>query len=777
MPIINSRGGGWLAVAGLLALMAGLLCPQELSLAKSGSAEETSGEQSGVRRSTGAPAIASPTEVLGFTPGAPRELAGWEQLLSYYRQVDRQSDRLALREIGRTALGRPLVMLTISAAVEPVRPVILLSAGLDPTAVGGTLTLTRLIHHLLTDRSPEVEQILARTTIIIVPSLNPDGLALVTEWYRRTLGTPAEGSPPPQPAHHYAGDELGEDWQTLTQPETRAVVDKVFRQFDPEIWLDLRQFPGPASRERLTLAVPQVWQARQDNPTHVQLAKRMVRRLNEAGRQTLLTGQAPDSEVWPPFFNGRGLRLATASARLATPIRAGAGAGNPGLPDWTLADIVESQFAASIAMLAEVAEKPASYQTHSEPPPSTVAGPSPVAYLIPEPTPPSSISETYQRLASGLREAATGEEEELHERSEQLLGEATSQPSTSREVAYFYRTEGLDRLLAILRRGGVEVWRADEPFVAAGRSWPAGTHIVRMDRPGANFAATILDPHGPESLPRLLNVEVVRVRQEFSAVTRPEPAALVLQDRVRENGGIRVGIYRHQSAPADEAWMRWVFDQYRFGHSTLDDGQLRAGDLAARFDAIILPDQPVGSEASGSIRNSSPRPGEAVINEVPDRDGIAALRQFVEAGGTLLTFNRASTLAITAFRLPVRNVLAGREKSLTGRTGAVLRIQVTTDHQLGFGMESEAAVWFDNGPAFEILDPARARSIATYPSAGPLLHQGSLTRPGRWRGREALVEVALGRGRVILFGFRPHYRGRSLVTYPFIFNALMTSGH
>lgn len=775
MRIINLKAGVGLAATALLVLATSLLSPLRLLQAKSEPEDSLAG-QSGVRPTAGGPVITPPAATLGFTPGASRELAGWEQLLSYYRQVDRQSDRLTLREIGRTALGRPLVTLTISTAADPVRPVILLSAGLDPTAVGGTLTLTRLLHHLLTDRSPEVTRILARTTIIIIPSLNPDGLSMVTDWYRRTLGTPAEGSLPPEPVHHYAGDELEHDWHTLTQPETRAIVDKVFRQWDPQIWFDLRQkanLPALPAPGRLSLAL------RPAGPVPVQPGQAIRRALSQAGQPAVPIDRIPATAIWPPFFNGLGLRFTTASARLATPISSG-----PSRPPVTLAEIVDHQFTATIALLVEAADNHTRYLDHSGSRPAiTAPRPSPVAYLLPEPPLPSSISETYQRLATELRQAAAGEEEERHERSTQLLGAATSQPSTSREVAYFYRTEGLDRLLAILRRGGVEVRRADEPFVAAGRSWPAGTHLVRMDQPAASFAATILDSHAPhlaENLPRLLNVEVVGVRQEFTVASRPEPAALVIQDRVRENGGIRVGIYRHRSAPADEGWMRWVFDQYRFGYSTLDDRQLRAGELAARFDAIIMPDQPIGPDqpaGRGATGPPDPASGSATkVDEGLGRDGIAALRQFVEAGGTLLAFNRASELAINAFRLPVRNVLA--RGSLTG-VGAVLRVRVATDHQLSFGMEPEAAVWFENGPAFEILDPTRARSVAAYPTGptgGPLLLHGALPRPGRWRGRDALVEVAVGRGRVVLFGFRPHYRGRSLVTYPFIFNVLMTSG-
>ena len=124
-------------------------------------------------------------------------------------------------------------------------------------------------------------------------------------------------------------------------------------------------------------------------------------------------------------------------------------------------------------------------------------------------------------------------------------------------------------------------------------------------------------------------------------------------------------------------------------------------------------------------------------------------------------------------------------------SGSILRLEVDTANPLGFGVGRTSIAWFEKGPVFEITDPKRARAIATYtgfnPGSGPGSGKTGITgrmagEPARnslfrqMRGRAALVEVLLGKGRVILFGFRPQYRGQSLATYPFLFNALMTSG-
>jgi hypothetical protein len=79
-------------------------------------------------------------------------------------------------------------------------------------------------------------------------------------------------------------------------------------------------------------------------------------------------------------------------------------------------------------------------------------------------------------------------------------------------------------------------------------------------------------------------------------------------------------------------------------------------------------------------------------------------------------------------------------------------------------------------PVFEIKsDPLallRVKIIASYPKDRDPLLSGWLLGGDRLKGKAALVEVGLGKGRIVLFGFRPQYRGQSLATYPLFFNAI-----
>ena len=68
-------------------------------------------------------------------------------------------------------------------------------------------------------------------------------------------------------------------------------------------------------------------------------------------------------------------------------------------------------------------------------------------------------------------------------------------------------------------------------------------------------------------------------------------------------------------------------------------------------------------------------------------------------------------------------------------------------------------VWFENGPAFEITDPSRAVAVVSYPASGDPLLSGWLLGGARLNGKAALVDVTVGKGHAVLYGFRPQYRG------------------
>jgi hypothetical protein len=156
-------------------------------------------------------------------------------------------------------------------------------------------------------------------------------------------------------------------------------------------------------------------------------------------------------------------------------------------------------------------------------------------------------------------------------------------------------------------------------------------------------------------------------------------------------------------------------------------------------------------------------------------EGVRALHEFVEAGGTLVFLNRASDFAINQLKLPVRDITEGLKETEFYVPGSILRTELDTTHAVAKGMPRESIAWAEDSPVFELADAkeaARVRIIARYPLMADPLLSGWLLGGDKIKGKAALVEIAQGKGRIYLFGFRPQYRAQSLATYPLLFNAL-----
>ncbi|HXW93061.1 MAG TPA: M14 metallopeptidase family protein, partial [Terriglobales bacterium] len=234
----------------------------------------------------------------------------------------------------------------------------------------------------------------------------------------------------------------------------------------------------------------------------------------------------------------------------------------------------------------------------------------------------------------------------------------------------------------------------------------------------------------------------------------------------------RVGLYRAWVPLTDEGWSRWILEKYDFAPLTLRNGDIQAGNLRDRLDAIIIPHAEPETLRDGFGPGTTPGEFTGGIGAV----GISALRDFVEAGGILITFNAASLLAIQDLGLPVKNALAGLKDEEFFCSGSLLRVEMQDmNDAAAWGLPHDPIVMFDRGPAFEPKEGFRGRVIAAYPKEQSPLMSGYLLHPERIEGKAAALEVQYGKGRIYLFGFRPQWRGQSHGTYQFIFNAIYES--
>ena len=225
-------------------------------------------------KSTQAAEAPAPSEVLGFEPGDDYQLALWEELTPYYEQLAAASDRVELRQIGETVLGKPLIVLFVSSAENLAdldrhretsaalaraeiseeearrlsrdgKAVVWIDAGLHATEVAPAQMMPLLAHRVATEESEEMRRIRERVVLILMPCMNPDGLDIVASWYRRNLKTPFETTRPPELYHHYVGHDNNRDWFMNNMPESAAVSRVLYREWFPQIVYNHHQ-TGPA---------------------------------------------------------------------------------------------------------------------------------------------------------------------------------------------------------------------------------------------------------------------------------------------------------------------------------------------------------------------------------------------------------------------------------------------------------------------------------------------------------------------------------------------------
>jgi hypothetical protein len=243
----------------------------------------------------------------------------------------------------------------------------------------------------------------------------------------------------------------------------------------------------------------------------------------------------------------------------------------------------------------------------------------------------------------------------------------------------------------------------------------------------------------------------------------------------------RVGLYhRYAGGNMDEGWTRFLLEQFAFPYTTVRDSAITAGNLAATFDVIVLPNDGLaaltGERRAGAGQGPPPDEPPPEYRSGLGKEGVDSLQAWVKAGGTLITFGEAGSLPIDRFGLPLRNVVAGVPSTEFWSPGSTLRARFDTANPLAFGMPGEGWVTFlGNNQAYEIVSTARnheVETIVTFPERD-LLQSGWLLGESLIAKKAAMVAVRHGRGRVILIGFRPQHRAQTHGTFKLVFNALI----
>lgn len=835
--------------------------------------------------------VPSPEEVFGFKVGADYKVADYTQIQDYLEKLDLASDRVKKIEIGTSVLGRPMYVLFISTeenlkhldewkniseklaharisdeeAVqlsEKGKAIVWIDGGMHSTELAHGQMTSELAYTLATSETAEMQKIRENVITLLMPVMNPDGLDIVVNWYRKNLGTPYETSHPPVLYHYYMGHDNNRDWFMNNLPETYHVTQVLYREWYPQIVYNHHQSSPAWSR----ISIPPY--ADPVNPNIPPAVTAAVSEIGSAMSKRFSLEHMPGAiadNVYTMYWNGGGRTV--------------------------------PYYHNMIGILTETAHtSPTPRYYDPKKLPKTVADLPTDGTDIMYPDPWKG-GESHFRDAVDYMLTATWAVLDLaaDRRADYLYDmyrmgrDAIEKGSQGEPYAYIIDREQWDpfeavNLVNVFLRGGVDVEQATMDFKIKEHTYKKGSYIIYAAQAFRPYIIDLMErqdyptllkyPGGPPetpydltgwTLPMQMGVEVARITESFEAAAEPVKdladyypgevggkagfgyalsirtnASVVVTNKLLKAGGTaykcmaefkagkttfpagsfivsgdadllsslaseygvtltgvaskpdaelkqihlpKVGLYKSWEANMDEGWTRFVMDEYAFDLDTLHDAAVRTQDLTV-YDAIIIPSQQPAAILHG-----------ASILEMPEAytgglglEGSLALQNYVQAGGVLLAFDEASDFVIDQFGLPVKDAVGNVESKNFFIPGSLIRTGIDTTDPLAYGMQDTVAVSFNKSRAFtidkqrksgeggteEIADaPApQVDVIAKYAPKKLLMSGWALGEDKYIADKPALLRVDYGSGSVILFGFRPQFRGQPRGTYKLIFNAI-----
>ena len=299
--------------------------------------------------------------------------------------------------------------------------------------------------------------------------------------------------------------------------------------------------------------------------------------------------------------------------------------------------------------------------------------------------------------------------------------------------------------------------RVMDRFTVGGTVWPAGTFVLQRrssDEMTGEMAGLVKD------VASRFHIDITGVDNLPNVSLKPVIAP-------------KVAIYQSYSPSMPEGWFRWVLDEHKIPYDILHYDDINDARLT-NYSILFLP--PGGGspkmmvEGQTNVENSTPPAYADGIGE----EGVDALDKFVQGGGTLYTWSGAWRFLQQYMNVDVKAVNDGLDRTEFNIPGSLLRVNVDTSHPLGFGLTDETAIFFRRDSAWP-ANMGDANVIASYP-ADDLLLSGWIQGEDVLVNQAAMVEIPRGKGRMVMTGFYPEYRGQAHQTYKMMFNAIFYAG-
>ncbi|MDA1189876.1 MAG: M14 family metallopeptidase, partial [Chloroflexi bacterium] len=489
-------------------------------------------------------AIQTPKDYLGFEVGEDRRLADWPRVVGYFTHLAEGSPRVQTTGIGRSTEGNPFILTAISSEdnlanldryldiqsrlsdpraladdeadslIADGKTVVLITCSIHATEVGGTQMSLQLAHRLATGTDADTADILDNTIVLLVPSMNPDGLVKVKAWYNSTLGTRHEGVGPPFLYHKYAGHDNNRDWFMFNLVETRLVLEHCLNRWYPHIVVDVHQTRANGMR----MILPPFTDPIEPNVSPIlesqlaTLGSTVAAELTAQGKSGVATSVVYDayspSRAYAHYHGGVRLLVETASTQIATPLilkpedlRSTRGehptrrSSNHPVPwqggRWGLPEIVDYDLAAVFAALRHAAR----------------------------------YRDTWLRSSHRVRRLAVA-----YQGNPTAFVISAKQPDAP----------AVTDMLNVLQAAGVEIWQASAAFLADGARGEPDDCVILLNQPNGPFVKAMLEPaHYPDirlypggplkppydvtahNLPLLMGVKATAIKRPFDADLHP----------------------------------------------------------------------------------------------------------------------------------------------------------------------------------------------------------------------------------------------------------------
>jgi hypothetical protein len=842
--------------------------------------------------------VTAPEKFFGFHMGADRKMARWDTLVEYYRLLEKQGGgKLKVLDMGPTEMGNPFLLLVLTSPAnqknlellrqnnlklsdprgipEPEirrvaaasKPFVCMTMSMHASEIGGAQMAPELAYDLLSRTDPETQRILDNVVFLLIPSFNPDGEIMVTDFYNKYLGTEYEGAGLPWLYNKYIGHDNNRDALMMNMKESQYAGKVLFTDWKPAAYFDFhhmgsygaRIFYPPYAEPVRPFADPLVWREM------AWYGAQMANKAEEAG----LSGVMNDGQYsgwghfgfhWiTPFHNITGMLTESASAKLATPLYVDPSQltgsarnledprrGQMNFPNpwtggwWRLRDIVERQKVAAWALLDCMARNKETivWDTYLKASRQTERGAKgkPAAYAISaaqnDPLTrdklinallnqgievqrsaggfttadgviyqPGSFYVTLAQPKMGLIRYLLGETHYPdNEWTRQQDGTPIRPYDMGQDVLAEYMGIKVDPLDDAVKANLVKVasaivpvgriakgpagyaidGRLNDAFKAMNLLFDKNVPLKRADAfsDGVRPGDFIVPPSAPESV-------VAGIARTTGVDFTPLEVGPKQAHDIRR---MRIGMYqRYRGGNMDEGLTRWLFEQWAFQFKDVYDAEIKKGSLNASYDVFIFPDDSTATITGEPTAEGRGGRGGRGFAGVPDMtppeyrsglgtDGVNAIRDFVQKGGTLVALGGATDFAITRLGLPVRNVVEGLSTKEFFCPGSTLRVTIDNTNPLAYGMPAEGLVLFHYSPAFDVVatDFNDRNDIVVRYADRRVERSGWLNGEKYIAGRTAMASIAYGQGKVILIGFRTQNRAQTHGTYKFLFNALVT---